>query len=188
MNPKRPLWKSRGPGFLLKWLAVELCSLTNSRRSYLNLSDGRHFENLGVYQLLRRRCRLIIVSDADADPDFEFEDLGGLIRKCRTDFGIDIEIDTGQLRPASDGLTKWHCAVGTIRYDHTDLRWVLGRGGPFKLVVFFPKTAVRPADDKFAGIAQMWLTFFSFYDFRRPGRDWPCVINDEVLVWDSDQY
>jgi hypothetical protein len=126
-NPKKAAtvgdeaWKSRGPGFLLKWLAIEMFSLTNSLRRYLNISDGGHFENLGVYELVRRRCQLIIVSDAGADPKYEFEDLGGLIRKCRTDFGIDIEIDISQLRPAAgDRTSNWHCAIGTIRYDRVE--------------------------------------------------------------------
>ena len=116
----RQNWRSPGPRFLLKWLAIELASFTNSERTHLNVSDGGHFENLGVYELVRRRCRVIIVSDAGADPDFKFEDLGGMIRKCRTDFGIDIEIDTSHLRPSPQGRSKWHCAVGTIRYDHVD--------------------------------------------------------------------
>ena len=78
-----------------------------------------------------------------------------------------------------------------LAYESTEgkvLRWALGRGGPFKLAVFFPKSGWRTSDDKFAGVAKMWLTFFSFYGFRRPGRDWPSTINDEVLVWDSDEY
>jgi hypothetical protein len=121
-NPRlQDIWRSRGPWFLLKWLAIECCSQTNASRHYLNISDGGHFENLGVYELIRRRCRLIIVSDAGADPKFEFEDLGALVRKCRTDFGIDIEIDPRQLRPAATSKHgSSHCAIGTIRYDQIE--------------------------------------------------------------------
>ncbi len=126
-DPRDPTWRSRGPAFLVKWLAIELASATNSKRRYLNVSDGGHFENLGVYELVRRRCRLIIVSDAGADPAYECADLGMLIRKCRTDFGIDIEIDTSQLKPVSDEQTsKWHCAVGTIRYDYVNPKAPVG--------------------------------------------------------------
>jgi hypothetical protein len=40
---------------------------------YLNLSDGGHFDNIGVYELLRRRCKYIIVGDAEADTGMKFE-------------------------------------------------------------------------------------------------------------------
>lgn len=113
-------WKSPGPQFLLKWLAIELASATNWKRRYLNISDGGHFDNLGLYELVRRRCRLIIVADAGADPNYDCTNLGMVIRKCRTDFGIDIEIDTSQLKPLPDGASKWHCAIGTIRYDYVE--------------------------------------------------------------------
>lgn len=122
-NPKREmkLWSVRGPWFLLRWLANELFSRTDDKQEYVNVSDGGHFENLGVYELIRRRCRLIIVSDAGADPKFEFQDLGGMIRKCRTDFGVDIEINTTPIqRPTGSRTSKWNCVVGTIRYDHVE--------------------------------------------------------------------
>ena len=59
---------------------------------YIYLSDGGHFENLGLYELVRRRVRFIICSDADADHAFTFEDLGGAIEKCRCDFGVEIKV------------------------------------------------------------------------------------------------
>ena len=55
------------------------------------LSDGGHFENLGAYELIRRRVRLIVVVDAEADPDYRFEGLGNLVRKARVDFEAEIE-------------------------------------------------------------------------------------------------
>ena len=55
------------------------------RRSW-NLSDGGHFENLGAYELIRRRVPLIVIVDAEADPDYVFEGLGNLVRKARSDF------------------------------------------------------------------------------------------------------
>lgn len=57
---------------------------------YWNLSDGGHFENLGIYELLRRRPRLIIGLDNGEDADSRFEDLAGLIRKARLDFAAEI--------------------------------------------------------------------------------------------------
>ena len=46
---------------------LELFSKNDTTRWRVNLSDGGHIENLGVYELLRRGCRLIIAVDAGAD-------------------------------------------------------------------------------------------------------------------------
>ena len=59
---------------------------------FIQLSDGGHFENLAVYELLRRHCRLIVCCDAEQDSDFVFASLSNLIEKARVDFGVKIEI------------------------------------------------------------------------------------------------
>lgn len=59
----------------------------------MQLSDGGHFENLGIYELVRREVRLIVASDCGADPDFAFEDLQNCIRRCAQDFGADFDFD-----------------------------------------------------------------------------------------------
>jgi hypothetical protein len=63
----------------------------------IHLSDGGHFENLGLYELIRRRCKYIIVSDAGADKNYNFSDLAKAIEMVRLDFGAKIEIDTSDL-------------------------------------------------------------------------------------------
>ncbi len=57
------------------------------------LSDGGHFENLGLYELIRRRPRLIVVCDGTADPDYAFSDLLNALARVGTDFGARIEFD-----------------------------------------------------------------------------------------------
>ncbi len=85
------------------------------------MSDGGHFENLGVYELIRRRCRHIVLCDAGADPELSFWDLGSLVRKCREDFGVRIEIDVSPLlKKSGSPHGRWHCAVGRIHYDDVD--------------------------------------------------------------------
>ena len=54
------------------------------------LTDGGHFENLGIYEMIRRRARLIVSVDAACDPKFAFEDLLNLQSKVRSDFGVEI--------------------------------------------------------------------------------------------------
>ncbi len=84
----------------------------------LNLSDGGHHENLGLYALIKRGCRFLIVSDAGADPDFTFVDLANAMRKVRIDMGVGIEIDLSDLRPDGKSTTHKHFAVGTIHYPN----------------------------------------------------------------------
>lgn len=121
-NPRhRTGWKLPGPRFGLTALFDELLGRTTNKNSYVYLSDGGHFENLGVYELVRRRCRFIVVSDGSQDEHFTFEDLGNAIRKCRTDFGVEIDIDLAQLRPVAQAdagvpRSQSHCALGTIHY------------------------------------------------------------------------
>ena len=86
-------------------------------RDYQHLSDGGQFENLGLYELVRRKCRWIIVSDATADPQRQFPDLGKAIELVRTDFGARLELDTAPLRiPAADGTYPAGFVAGTILY------------------------------------------------------------------------
>jgi hypothetical protein len=98
------------------YLLMDLFSRTRLGR-FVNLSDGGHIENLGVYELLRRNCRVIIASDAGADPERVFGDLGNLIATARVRLGIRIEIDVDTLKPEGDSnCAKQHVVVGTIRY------------------------------------------------------------------------
>lgn len=69
----------------------ELFSKINTDNRKLNISDGGHIENLGVYELLRRKCRLIIAVDAGADPDGTFADLNNLTIRARNELGIAIQ-------------------------------------------------------------------------------------------------
>ena len=65
-------------------------------RKYVQLSDGGHFENTGVYELIRRRAKLIIVCDGGADPDTSFSDFQTTVRRVEDDFGARIEVDDEQ--------------------------------------------------------------------------------------------
>jgi hypothetical protein len=113
----------------------------NLRSRNLHLSDGSHFENLGLYELVRRHCRYLIVSDCSADPEVAFDDLANALRRVREDFGVEIEMDVDLLRPGSDGRSRQHAVVGTIHYD--------GLGGTDKgtLLYFKPTlTGDEPPD------------------------------------------
>jgi peptidoglycan hydrolase-like protein with peptidoglycan-binding domain len=125
--PTAPKTPSTSPRLGIRYLLRELFGLTDASSPFLYLSDGGHFENLGVYELVRRRCRLVVVVDAGADGQFDFSDLGNAIRKCATDLSVDVEIDVGKidLLKGSD-FSEAHCVTGRIRYDKIDHDGVIG--------------------------------------------------------------
>jgi hypothetical protein len=110
-----------------RWLLRELRGRTNRRAEYVYLSDGGHFENLGLYEMVRRRCRFVVVSDAGSDPQASFEDLGNAIRKIRIDFGIPIEFTDGlpiysRAQAAEEETPGSHFALARIGYSRVDQR------------------------------------------------------------------
>ena len=120
-NPSSaPSWRTGGPHFGLRYLLCELFGISTNRSKFVQLSDGGHFDNLGIYELVRRRCRFIVVADAAADPHFKFEDLGNAIRKSFIDHEVDIRIAKKAIVPdPQNRCSLYHCAVGTIHYDRT---------------------------------------------------------------------
>ncbi len=115
-------WKLGNPLHAGKLLLAELFGRAGAESNFVYLSDGGHFENLGIYELVRRRCRFIIACDAGCDPTFSFEDLGNAIRKCRIDLGIEIDLRVSSIQPdPSTGLSKAHCVVGQILYRNQDI-------------------------------------------------------------------
>lgn len=114
-------WARPGPRQALWPLFAELLGGTSSQKPYVNLSDGGHFENLGLYEMVLRRCRYILVSDAGCDPTAAFDDLGNAIRKLRIDFGIPIEFTKKILiSPREESATGLYCATATIHYEEVD--------------------------------------------------------------------
>jgi hypothetical protein len=121
-NPRHTkTYRNSGPTISIKLLISEIFGLTKSDTKYVYLSDGGHFENLGIYELVHRRCRFIIAVDAGADPQFKFDDLGNAIRKCRNDFNVNITIDVSKIRERDDDqFNAWPCAIGNIEYSDTE--------------------------------------------------------------------
>ena len=125
-NPKYDRFADEGPRWAAAPLLFELFGLTDSRRKYVYLSDGGHFENLGLYEMVRRRCHMIIVSDAGHDPELAFADLANAVRKIWIDLGVRIEFPKlDELRTRNKGRddpTKGGpCyTVGCIRYKDAD--------------------------------------------------------------------
>jgi hypothetical protein len=108
---------------------------------YVYVTDGAHIENLGMYQLLKRRCRLIIAVDVEADPAMHFGSFVRLQRHARIDLGIRIDLPWQQVRATSleagklieEGADRAagysrggpHCAIGLIHYPNNETGYLL---------------------------------------------------------------
>lgn len=97
----------------------EFLSQTNDLSTHCYLTDGGHFDNTGLYSLVERGCRFIVVVDSAADTKPCFADLGNAIRRCRIDFQTEIELDiTPFLRESKDErFADTHFQIGTITYS-----------------------------------------------------------------------
>jgi hypothetical protein len=116
-----------GPITAVKPLLAEMFGQTTDDHPYVYLSDGGHFENLGLYEMVRRRCRFIVAVDAACDMKFEFDGLGNAARKIWIDLGVDITFrGLGALRHRprknfeyGEYDPPFH-ALGTIHYRNAD--------------------------------------------------------------------
>jgi hypothetical protein len=105
------------------------------------LTDGGHVENLGIYELLKRRCRLIIAVDAEADPKMNFGSYIKLQRHARIDLGTRIELPWQAIRNGALETSQMiagggkaipdtnrcgpHAALGIIRYPKGEIGYLL---------------------------------------------------------------
>ncbi|WP_346778255.1 patatin-like phospholipase family protein [Paraburkholderia sp. Ac-20342] len=101
------------------YLLSEMFGNIHERGRYLNVTDGGHIENLGVYELLRRRCKYIVAVDGEHDPAMTFHALTTLQRLASIDLDISLEIDLDDLRLRKDGLSRSHFQMCRIRYPGT---------------------------------------------------------------------
>jgi len=119
------------PTFAPRPLIAETLGRTDNNHPYVYLSDGGHFENLGLYEMVLRRCHFIVVSDGSQDKDFDFESLGNAMSKIRTDLGVRITFDSIPISPREEKIPtfvkdrqedkgKKYCAVGRIHYSEVD--------------------------------------------------------------------
>ncbi len=112
---KKSLMQRVEPRWGLRYTLAELLGQATDSSRYVYLSDGGHFENLGLYEMIRERCKTIVAVDASGDPAFSFEDLENCVRKCRTDLGASVAFTDG-LPNMKCGMARAHWAAGTISY------------------------------------------------------------------------
>lgn len=124
-------WVSRGgcaagsPNFYRPGFDALLGQGFDEGAAFLQLSDGGHFENLALYELVRRQVDTIVVVDGGADAEFQFGDLGNAIERVYADFGAVISFggdlgavvpETGTGYPERLGLAKTGWVKGSVAY------------------------------------------------------------------------
>lgn len=127
------------PNYILPGLHGLLDFGHSEKSAFIELSDGGHFDNTGIYELVRRRMPVIILSDGGADENFSFDDLGNAIERIRVDFGVSIRFmdpnfDLSGIMPGSQAavanggakiydekynLSERGYAIGDIVYPET---------------------------------------------------------------------
>jgi len=116
-NPRKSTWQRSEPRFGLGYIFNNLVGKTTTKSDYVALSDGGHFDNMGLYELIRRKCSFIILCDAEQDDQFTCEGFANAVRRCRIDFGADITIDISKIVNRVDGrFSESHYALGDILY------------------------------------------------------------------------
>lgn len=164
-NPRQRRWRERQAHLWPFYLAHEFLARSTDTESYCYLTDGGHFDNTGLYALVERGCRYIVVLDVGADPDLACEDIGQAVRMCRIDFGAEINLDVGQFRRLGrEGLAARHVVAGDVVY-HPEHWQSLGRHVDAAAArtgrIIWIKPMVTPADP--ADVRQ----------YHRQNRDFP---------------
>ncbi|WP_262047312.1 patatin-like phospholipase family protein [Bradyrhizobium sp. Bra78] len=101
----------------------------SEKQAWLNVSDGGHIENMGLYELLRRRCKFIICVDGEADPDSTFHGQLTLVRHAQIDLGVRIEPHLDEMRPdPKSRYSKTHAQLFRIKYPERSKDMPAGMG------------------------------------------------------------
>jgi hypothetical protein len=160
------------PAFGLFYLLAELFGMVNDEAAFVYLTDGGHFENMGLYELVRRHCMTIVICDAEQDGDLNFEGIGMAIRKCRIDCGAEINLDISKLELVGEPpVSPCHSVMGTIQYPSGATGRILyiksafTNGLPADLINYHKEHHAFPNDTT----TNQWFTESQFESYRRLG-------------------
>jgi hypothetical protein len=95
MEAALPRWVDR-PGW--PYLFREVLGRFRFANRYLYVSDGGHWENLGLVELLRRGCTEVVCISAAGDGPSSFATIAEAIALAREELGVEVEIELSPLR------------------------------------------------------------------------------------------
>jgi patatin-like phospholipase len=89
----KPGWRSE-PNYIMPSLIYGVLRGGYDRQSkFMELSDGGHFDNLGIYELIRRKVSVIVVLDGEEDSTLALPGLYSVVQRVQEDFGAIIDLD-----------------------------------------------------------------------------------------------
>ena len=141
-----PLLKKWFPVFWPSYMLLEILGKAKTSSYKIQVSDGGHIENLGIYELLRRKVKTIIAIDSGHDDKFDFSDLRNLIIRARNELGMVIEFDesTGPINSVKSSLI-----TGSSK-KHFSIAKVYGLEGSYAQdyngILVYIKSSVLPID------------------------------------------
>jgi hypothetical protein len=112
----RRMHRHRGIGGAYDEFVPELFGLHQSDAARVYISDGGHYDNLGLLALLRARCSEIWCVDAQADPQGEAGQLRNVLELASAELGIAIDIDLSGFAATANGVLGAGHASGAIHY------------------------------------------------------------------------
>jgi hypothetical protein len=171
-NPRyRGAWNTGIPRQRVNMLLAEFFGWAGDSEPYVHLSDGGHFENLGLYELVKRKCKVIIISDASEDLSGCLDSLARAIVRCRLDFRVEIDLRLKELVPHESGVSRGF-AFGTVSYGGADgigiliyLRSTLIEGLPHDLMSRSVSDKPFPSHPT----TKQWFTESRFESYRELG-------------------
>ncbi|HYX97557.1 MAG TPA: hypothetical protein VE823_21065 [Geodermatophilus sp.] len=145
-------WREPGGLYVLK----EAIGLAGTRGRFIHVSDGGHWENLGLVELIRRRCTHMIVVDASVGGRSPLQDIARAAALARSDLGAEVRLDPAATLPSvATGRAEEPVAVGSVTYPDGSMgviyyaRSVLWDGVPMDLAVFREKDHQFPQHPTF---------------------------------------
>jgi hypothetical protein len=113
------------------WYLKELTNKYGFNRRYVYVSDGGHWDNLGLVELLRRGCTEIYCMSGAGDGSLSFGTIGEAIALAREELGVEITLDPSSLRPS------------TVEPNPSPARELRREGAKDKAVPYAAASAVR---------------------------------------------
>jgi hypothetical protein len=105
-------WRVMQPTLGMLW--AEAAGHTSYRATWVNVTDGGHYDNLGLVEALHRGADNIVVLDASGDRPNTWFTLGGAMALARADAGVDITLDPSVMTNGSGRGTPPRLRTGQV--------------------------------------------------------------------------
>jgi hypothetical protein len=109
-------WRQPGAWRLL----TEIAGRTHLGQRWLYITDGGHFDNLGLVEALRRQPRTVFAFDASGDAVDSWSTIGEAVGLARTELGVHVELDPTEMHPQRDNYVRTPYARGQVWYPPVD--------------------------------------------------------------------